>query len=187
MTLEKQMKNASKLDYPIDVSYLAESIVTPFREYTRLQRYSRGLGNYDWVADSGWGVRNKTISNEDRFIEQLPSRLLSLERPYILYLELPASDAVNPVLPAHRDYGKNCSINIYLETNQESTVFYKWNREKQISEFEEEFCATTGDVWLLNTDVPHSVILKQNKARRMITICFSKLKYNEVLEFFKTI
>lgn len=181
------MKYATKLDYKIDTSYLAESIITPFRDYARLQRYSKGLpGDYEALASSGWCAKNKSLSNEDQFIKQLPSELVSLEIPYVLYLELPASDTPDPVLPAHRDYGKKCSINIYLETNQEVTKFYHWNRETQMSDFEEEFCAATGEIWLINTDVPHSVTLKQHKARRMLTLCFAKSKYEEVLECFRT-
>ena len=181
------MKYATKLDYIINTSYLADSTITSVYDYTRLQRYSKGLpGDYEALINSGWGARNKSLSNADQFIEQLPSKLLSLEIPYVLYLELPASDTPDPVLPAHRDYGKNCSINVYLETNQEVTKFYQWNRETQMSEFVEEFCAATGDIWLMNTDVPHSVTLKQHKARCMLTLCFAKLKYEEVLECFKT-
>jgi hypothetical protein len=181
------MKHATKLDYQIDMRHLETATVTPFRDYARLQRYAKGLpGDYDELARTGWSASNRSISNDECFIDQLPSNLLSLERPFVLYLELPASNLDNPLLPAHRDYGKRCSINIYLETNEEPTIFYNWNREQQISEYDEEFCATNGDVWLMNTDVPHSVLLKQNKARRMITICFAKLKYNEVLECFTT-
>ena len=179
------MKHAAKLDYAIDTSCLAEATITPYRSFARLQRYIQGIpADYEALAESGFSARNKSISNEEHFIEQLPSKLVNLERPYILYLEIPAYDGPSPVLPAHRDFGKKCSINIYLETNQETTVFYKWNREQQISEYEEEFCAVNGDIWLMNTDVPHSVLLKQNKARHLITICFAKLKYNEVLECF---
>jgi hypothetical protein len=181
------MKHAVKLDYPIDMGFLAEATITPFRDYAVLQRYSKGLpGDYDVLAKCGWSAKNKSVSNEKRLIEQLPSKLLSLEYPYVLLLELPAIDTPNPVLPAHRDYGKKTSINIYLETSGETTTFYHWNRETQKSDFEEEFCAATNEIWLMDTDTPHSVTLKPNKARRLLSMCFAKLKYAEVLECFAT-
>lgn len=179
------MRYASKLDYKIDLRPLEESILTPARDYARLQRYSKGLpGDYEVLAETGWCARNKTVSKEDQLIEQLPASLLSQERPYLLFLELPAIDTPNPVLPAHRDYGKKSSINIYLETDGETTTFYKWNREQQRSDYVEEFCASTNDIWLMDTDTPHSVQLKPNKARKLLCFCFAKLPYEKVLESF---
>jgi hypothetical protein len=181
------MKHATKLNFSVDMSFLAEANITPLRDYARLQRYSKGLpGDYEKLFETGWCAKNKTVSNEERFIEQLPARLLQLERPYILFLELPAIDTPNPVLPAHRDYGKKTAVNVYIETAGEVTIFYRWNTETQKSDFAEEFCASDNEIWLLNTDTPHSVTLKPNKARKVLSFCFAKLKYDEVLECFQT-
>jgi len=181
------MKHAAKLDYSVDMSYLVTATITPFRDYARLQRYSKGLpGDYDTLAETGWSARNMAVSNQDSFIDQLPANLLRLERPYLLFLELPAIDTPNPVLPAHRDYGKKTAINVYLETDGEVTTFYDWNNEAQRSDFAEEFCAATNDIWVLDTDTPHSVTLKPNKARKMLSFCFAKLRYAQVLECFQT-
>ena len=179
------MKYAAKLSYSIDTSYLASSEIVPLRDYKKVQRYGRDLpGDYPIQAQAGWAAKNKSVSNADCFIDQLPARLLELERPYVIILELPASDAANPVLPAHRDYNKTCGINIYLEANGEVTKFYHWNRGNKKSEFVEEFCAATGDIWVMNTDVPHSVTLVPNKSRSMLSFCFTKLPYSEVLSCF---
>lgn len=179
------MKYASKLDYQIDLRPLEESTLTPFRDYARLQRYCKGLpGDYEVLAEAGWCAKNMAVSKEDELIDQLPAELLSQERPYLLYLELPAIDTPNPVLPAHRDYGKKSSINVYLETAGEVTTFYNWNREQQRSDFAEEFCASTNDIWLMDTDTPHAVALKPNKARKLLCFCFAKMPYEKVLEAF---
>jgi hypothetical protein len=181
------MKHAAKLDYVIDLRPLEEATLTPFRDYARLQRYCKGLpGDYEVLAEAGWCAKNMAVSNEDQLIDQLPAELLSRERPYLLFLELPAIDTPNPVLPAHRDYGKKSSINVYLETAGETTTFYNWNREQQRSDFVEEFCADTNDIWLMDTDTPHAVALKPNKARRLLCFCFAKLRYEEVLSCFAT-
>lgn len=179
------MKYATKLDYKINLRPLEESTLTPFRDYARLQRYAKGLpGDYEVLAKTGWSAKNMAVSNEDELIDQLPVDLLKQERPYLLFLELPAIDTPNPVLPAHRDYGKKSSINIYLETAGEKTTFYNWNNEQQKSEFAEEFCASTNDIWLMDTNTPHSVTLKPNKARKLLCFCFAKLPYETVLESF---
>ena len=181
------MKHSAKLDYKIDMSPLVGSIVTPLRDYDKLQRYGKKLpGDHLAQRAQGWTAKNKSIGNAERFIEQLPAKLLELERPYVILLELPASDVANPILPAHRDYNKTCGINVYLEANGEVTKFYHWDREAQDSVYDEEFCSATGEIWAMNTDIPHSVELVPNKSRRMLSFCFTKLKYNEVLECFAT-
>jgi len=101
-------------------------------------------------------------------------------------LELPALDAQDPVLPAHIDINKTCGINVYLETHGEVTKFYQWSSDSRQSEYVEEFCADTGDVWLMDTSVPHSVDMVPNKSRRMLTFSFTKAKYAEVLSCFAT-
>jgi hypothetical protein len=181
------VKYAAKLDYPLDMSPLAASTIAPLRDYVKMQRYSKNLpGDYAAQQAAGWVAKNKSIDNADAFIDQLPNKLLSIERPYVILLELPASDAANPVMPAHRDYNKTCGINVYLEANGEVTKFYNWDRDKQQSEYVEEFCAAPGEVWVMDTDTPHSVTLTPNKARRMLSFCFIKMKYTEVLECFQT-
>lgn len=179
------MKYAAKLNYPIDLSELATSVIEPLRDYGKVQRYGKDLpGDYVDQAKEGWSAKNKSVSNADVFIDQLPKKLLELERPYVIILELPASSTDNPVLPAHRDYNKTCGINVYLETHGEVTKFYNWNRTDKKSEYVEEFCAGTGEIWAMNTDVPHSVELKPNKARKMLSFCFTKLSYEQVLGAF---
>lgn len=181
------MNHAAKLAYQIDTSLLLSTVVTPHQKYGKVQRYGKGLpGDYVAQEKLGWGSETKNISNADLFREQLPSRLLSLEQPFVFILELPAVDVPDPVLPAHVDFNKTCGINVYLETNGEVTKFYHWNKEAKKAEYTEEFCAATGDVWLMDTSVPHSVTLTPRKARQMLTFSFTKLKYNEVLECFAT-
>jgi hypothetical protein len=179
------MRYAAKLDYKIDMSHLASSVIGPLRDYGKMQKYGKSMQwDYDEQAKEGWVAKNKSVSNADCFIDQLPSKLLNLERPYVIILELPASKSNTPILPAHRDYNKTCGINVYLEAHGEVTKFYHWDREEKKSEFVEEFCASAGDIWAMNTDVPHSVVLTPNKTRKMLSFCFTKLPYEKVLESF---
>jgi hypothetical protein len=178
------VKHAAQLNYQIDMRPLMSSVIGPLRDYGKLQKYGKSLPGGEAMVASGWAAKNKSVSNADLFIDQLPSKLLELERPYVIILELPASDIANPILPAHRDYNKTCGINVYIDANGEVTKFYNWNQEKRQSEYVEEFCANAGEIWAMDTDVPHSVTLVPNKARRMLSFCFTKTKYNEVVECF---
>jgi hypothetical protein len=172
------MKHAAKLAHRFDVSALADAEITPHQKYGKLQKYARGM------PGENFGSETKAIRDVEVFLAQLPSALLALEIPHLFLLELPAADAVNPVLPAHVDLNKTCGINVYLNTHGEVTKFYRWNKEERISEYEEEFCAQPGDVWLMDTSVPHSVDLVPGKSRSMLTFSFTKTKYSEVLECF---
>jgi hypothetical protein len=174
------MKHAAKLTHKIDTSPLLEADITPHQKYGKVQKYARGM------PGDNFGSETKNIGDVEVFLEQLPPALLALERPHLFLLELPATDAANPVLPAHVDLNKTCGINVYLDTHGEVTKFYRWNKETRISEYEEEFCAQPGDVWLMDTSVPHSVDLVPGKARSMLTFSFTKTKYHEVLECFQT-
>jgi len=58
------MKHATKLDYHIDMGFLAEATITPFRDYAVLQRYSKGLpGDYDALADGVQKIKALAMRN----------------------------------------------------------------------------------------------------------------------------
>jgi hypothetical protein len=174
------MNHATKLPISIDLSQFREELLAPHKKYIKLQKYARGM------SGDHCGSETKYVENADYFIDQLPAGLLEKERPFLFMLELAASDAENPVLPAHVDINKTCGINVYLDAHGEVTQFYHWNSDSRQSEYVEEFCASVGDVWLMDTSVPHLVNLVPKKVRRILTFSFTKLKYAEVLSCFAT-
>jgi hypothetical protein len=103
--------------------------------------------------------------------------------PAVFILEAPAVEGDSPVIPPHVDYRRLCGLNVYLEASGEITQFYKWDTSTKMSTVVEQFVAHPGDCWLLNTSVPHGVLLVKNKARRMLTFSFSKLTFEEVLSY----
>jgi hypothetical protein len=175
------MKHATKLPISIDLSPFREELLAPHQKYYRVQRYARGL-----VGTSIPYTETLMVLNEAEFVAQLPEALVAIEWPSVFLLELPALAADDPVLPAHVDINKTCGINVYMDTHGEVTKFYQWSRDSRQSEYVEEFCADTGDVWLMDTSMPHSVDMVPNKSRRMLTFSFTKAKYAEVLSCFAT-
>jgi hypothetical protein len=175
------MNHATALPINIDLSQFREELLAPHQKYYRVQKYARNLDGTSIPY-----TETLSVLNAEEFVSQLPAALLERERPQVFLLELPAIDAVDPVLPAHVDLNKTCGINVYLDTHGEVTKFYRWDKETRTSEYAEEFCAATNDVWLMDTSVPHSVDLVPGKSRRMLTFSFTKTKYNEVLECFQT-
>lgn len=175
------MKHATKLPISIDLSPFREELLASHQKYYRVQKYARNLDGTSIPY-----TETLTVLNEAEFVAQLPEELVAIEWPSVFMLELPALDAQDPVLPAHVDINKTCGINVYMDTHGEVTKFYKWGRDSRQSEYVEEFCADTGDVWLMDTSVPHSVDMVPNKPRRMLTFSFTKMKYAEVLSCFAT-
>jgi hypothetical protein len=175
------MKHATKLPISIDLFPLVEELLAPHQKYYRVQKYARNLDGTSIPY-----TETLRVLNEAEFVAQLPEALVALEWPSVFVLELPALDAQDPVLPAHVDINKTCGINVYLDTHGEVTKFYQWSRGSRQSEYVEEFCADAGDVWLMDTSVPHSVDMVPNKSRRMLTFSFTKAKYAEVLPCFAT-
>jgi hypothetical protein len=175
------MNHATKLPISIDLSPLRTELLAPHHKYYRVQKYARNL-----VGTPIPYTETLQVLNEAEFVAQLPEAIVGIEYPSVFLLELPALDAQDPVLPAHVDIKKTCGINVYLDTHGEVTKFYRWGRESQRSEYVEEFCANKGDVWLMDTSVPHSVDMVPNTTRRMLTFSFTKAKYAEVLSCFAT-
>lgn len=175
------MNHATKLSISIDLSCFKEELLAPHQKYYRVQKYARNLDGTSIPY-----TETLRVLNEAEFISQLPETLLAIERPTVFMLELPALDAEDPVLPAHVDINKTCGINVYLDAQGEVTKFYSWSRDSRQSEYVESFCAEAGEVWLMDTSVPHSVDMVPNKSRRMLTFSFTKAKYEEVRSCFAT-
>lgn len=170
------MINASKLSLALDMSSFSEDKIKPHHKYGKLQKFARNL------PGKNYGSETSSLENAKDFILQLPEQLLKVEIPSVFLLELPAVDVDDAVLPAHVDLNRVCGINVYLETNGETTTFYTWNPENRTSVYLEEFCAETGDCWLMDTTVPHAVNRVRNKRRRILTYSFVKTPYKKVLE-----
>ncbi len=169
------MMNAAKLNLKISTDALEHSVVTPHQTYMKMQRYGKDF-DCTPAPSTTWNV-----SNPEAFTSQLPKELLDVEVPQVFLLTLPAVDANDGYLPPHVDYNKSCGINVYLQANGEKTKFYEWKNKK--AEFVEEFEASSGECWLMNTSEPHSVALVKNKERSMLTFSFVNTPYSEVLKY----
>lgn len=122
-----------------------------------------------------------TEDGRNKIIAQLPKSLINLEiPPQIAIMEMLATEESNDVyLPPHIDNVRVAAINVYLQTNGDETTYYHYSKGKVNPIF--SFVANTGETYLLNVDKPHSVKLKSPAKRKILTISFAKLSYEEVL------
>jgi hypothetical protein len=121
-----------------------------------------------------------TEQDKQKIISQLPKSLLELEVPPVGIMEMVATAESGEIyLPPHIDNVRVAAINVYLQTNGDETTYYHYSKGKVNPIF--SFVANTGETYLLNVDKPHSVKLKSPAKRKILTISFAKLSYEEVL------
>jgi hypothetical protein len=121
---------------------------------------------------------------EENILKQLPKGLLDKETPDIFFAKFTKSQHCDILLP-HTDIGRRCGINIYLESSDNQiTTFYNSNHETEQLEILETFVAQSGESWVLDTTVMHSVIMPDDSPRSFISMSFRKLKLKNLLEYF---
>ena len=167
---------AQKLSLNIDISSLSSCNYTNEKEYTKLQKYAKNLD-----APKA-ALKSLHFDGTESLIDQLPKSLTDAEKPNVFFLEAPAVDEDYAIIPAHVDYRRTCGINIYIEANNETTEFFKWDQDTSVLTTIHAFIAKQNECWLINTSVPHGVLLKKNKKRKILTFSFSNLSYEEVLK-----
>lgn len=165
---------AEKLDLHIDTATLANITITAKKEYARLLK--RTAGTYTGTLASFTSFHFEV---PDDLYTGLPPALLAVERPTVCILETPPAPTHDSVVPPHIDYRRRCGINFYLEASGEKTQYYSEDYTQVIQEFE----AKQGECWLLNSEVPHGVLLVKNKSRKILSFSFARLTYGEVQRY----
>ena len=87
------------------------------------------------------------------------------------------------MIPPHIDSFRVCTINYYLKANGETTKYYKYKPNGSINEVD-SFCARTGDCWILDTTIPHSVELIPGKTRSVLGVSFLNTSFEAVASYF---
>jgi hypothetical protein len=118
-------------------------------------------------------VYHKVTKNISDFV-------LGMESPTVWYLEVVGGtdEGVPILIPPHVDDFRVCTINFYLEASGEVTTFY--NYQKGSMENLGSFSAKSGECWILNTNVPHSVRLVPGKTRRVLGVSFLRTPYSVI-------
>ena len=149
--------------------------------HSKWQKYGLSLKkdlDYDAAIANTFEVSDEIKSE---VLSTIPTELLNIEIPHIWYLEVTGSDNTS-MIPPHIDNFRICTINYYINTNGETTYFYKY--ESGVMEEIGSFCSEKNECWVLNTTIPHSVKLIPNKTREMIGVSFLKTPFEEVITFF---
>lgn len=138
--------------------------------------------------------------NYPAIFNHLPSSLLNKEVPIVSWQVISGGKE----LPAHVDLVRKCALNFYINSNQETTIFYQRKRkgvflkekddkytsnELFLPEWLEpinQFTADNLDVYALDTTVPHSVnMMNENDERIAVSFSFYNIKFEDVIECFK--
>jgi hypothetical protein len=128
------------------------------------------------IVNYGKVVNNKFMGISYYHIDETTQKNIMNEfipKNYQHFFEVTWMEITSPYIPPHTDSKVNCVINIYLDTNDAVTTFYKVNKECNTikianqtdgSIFDEnslekiyQFKAKPNEVWILDIKQPHSV------------------------------
>ena len=172
------MKPFLKLDWKAPFGAEMARCATLHHQFNKKQKYNKHL------PDEYTSVPTESLSLPEAFASQAiavtPAAIKGLEIPQVFLIRMAATDALKPVLPAHVDYHRTCGINFYLEAGGETTHYYDWNQTSRTLQETASFEASQGDCWLIDTSIPHSVSLKPNQQRLILTLSFTKASFAQV-------
>lgn len=172
------MKPFLKLDWKAPLGAEIAQCATLHHRFSKKQKYNKCL------PDEYTSVPTESLSLPEVFaslaIAVAPAAIRGLEIPQVFLIRMVATDALKPVLPAHVDYNRTCGINFYLEAGGETTHYYDWDQTSHTLLETASFQASQGDCWLIDTSIPHSVSLKPNQQRLILTLSFTKVSFAQV-------
>ena len=172
------MKPFLKLDWKAPFGAEMARCATLHHQFNNKQKYNKHL------PDEYTSVPTESLSLPEAFASQAiavtPAAIKGLEIPQVFLIRMAATDALKPVLPAHVDYHRTCGINFYLEAGGEITHYYDWDQASRTLQETASFEASQGDCWLIDTSIPHSVSLKPNQQRLILTLSFTKASFAQV-------
>jgi len=151
--------------------------VTLHTSFTEPQKYGRAMKGVNANPLDFYTVSPKV---RDYALSKLPGQIFSLEVPEVILLIAEAKNCESPAITAHIDHKRNCALNVYLETNGETTHYYNWDPKTKTLTDVGMFKAQTGEWWLLDTSKLHGVMLVPGKRREMLSFSFTKADYADV-------
>ena len=167
-----------KLDWKAPFGAEIAQCATLHHRFSKKQKYNKDL------PDEYTSVPTESLALPENFASQAiavaPAAIRGLEIPQAFLIRMVATDALKPVLPAHVDYHRTCGINFYLEAGGETTHYYDWDQTSHTLLETASFQASQGDCWLIDTSIPHSVTLKPNQQRLILTLSFTKASFAQV-------
>ena len=178
------MNNCFKqIDVKIKLNNSLEDLKSDLHmSHSKWQKYGLSLKrdvDYDAAIATTFEVSDEIKSE---VLSTIPTELLNIEIPHVWYLEVTGSDDIKSMLPPHIDSFRICTINYYINTNGETTHYYKY--ESGVMEEIESFCSEKNECWVLNTSIPHSVNLVPNKTRSILGASFLNTPFEKVISFF---
>jgi hypothetical protein len=173
----------------------AEKLNIVFDENIKITK--KILGTHGYKDDqSDPVITRKYIMKED--IEKIKNLLPNKVKDKIIAINL---SEIEP-LKVHVHTKEKVILNIYLNTNDEETVFYDGTIEaddenvidngnnfykvkKEKLKEVQRFSAKKGEAWLLRVEKPHEVVgTKKSKEKRMMIMTYLDGEFDEILKYF---
>lgn len=116
----------------------------------------------------------------DGLLKQLPAKLLEREVPVVIYTVFKADGPSQLIL--HKDWGRLSVINVYVEAQGSTTTFYEYDRDNNLVQNIESFCAASGEVWAMNSKILHGVVFDDSSIRTMINFAFRRQTLESIIQ-----
>ena len=161
----------------------------------------------DLVINYGTYINNKFIGISyfkiDTDLEQSILKSI-IPKNYTHLFDVFLMEINSNYIPPHTDSGTNTVINIYIDTNDATTIFYlpkkkyqqnihtiKIKNQTNGNIFDKDslekmcsFKAKPNDIWILNVRLPHSVISKNTNDIRIAYSISTTMPYESVKKLF---
>jgi hypothetical protein len=178
--LEMKLRDCCRpLPFKVDVSLDNKGLKHRLhRNHDKWQKYGVALKRVSPYIPAIATTYDVSEAVYESVVSSIPGSVLSVETPVVWYLEVDGGSLEDsPVLiPPHVDDFRVCTINFYLEASGEVTSFHNYNLSK-INDIG-SFSAKSGECWILNTNVPHSVKLVPGRKRQVLGLSFIKTPYD---------
>jgi hypothetical protein len=165
---------------------------------TNWDLYKTDIKSSSYYSETrGGGSAFWELKNKDILMSKLNKNIFGIPPTMIQYCEFTGGGLVTP----HIDRDTTVALNLYLETADCRTIFYKVKETSganpelhsnksqlatvsNLNNLEEigSFIAKNNETYLLNTDMLHGIEKPDTRPRTMITFRWMRYSYDEILE-----
>lgn len=168
------MKYCEKINLDIDVSWIKQRDLSLYYVFQKCQKIQEQLTPNARVVPSWLYTFN--VDDSLKLLLSLPDELINLDEPLLNYVEIKNMGNLDAIFPPHVDIGRKSAILIYINTNEEETIFFEGNKRV------EGYIAKSGEAWIMDASQVHMVTTKPNTARSLVMISYKNAEYENLVK-----
>jgi len=168
------MRYCEKLNLSLKLDWISQDDLSLYYVFQKCQKIQERLTPNARVVPS-W-LYNFNDSDALKILLQLPDELINLDEPLLNYVEIKNMGNLDAIFPPHVDIGRKSAILIFINTNEEETIFFEGSKRV------EGYIAKDGEAWIMDASQVHMVTTKPNTYRSLLMISYKNAEYKNLLE-----